>query len=171
MGDAPVAGRVPIGVWEPAGGTHASLPQPQRISRLSTLSCPSWPKPFTPNIKISRILNNLTVNLSQRHTFCGIIHLEHRFDSVGRCAPMCSDDCLDSLYLHRGVVHSVDPSDLLLELMCQRLAGFSQAFRALRPFRAFRGPNPSPQTLKFHEFDAIQQINLLTTPTFCGIIE
>ena len=57
---------------------------------------------------------------------------------------MWSEDWLDSLCLYRGVVHSVGPSDLILELMCQRLAGFLQAFRVFRPFHALPGPNPSP---------------------------
>jgi hypothetical protein len=44
---------------------------------------------------------------------------------------MWSDDWLDSLYLHRGVVRSVDPSDLIRELVRQRSEALANELRPL----------------------------------------
>ena len=42
--------------------------------------------PISPHIKIPRISTSFTIKLPQSHTFCDIIHLEHKFDLGNRQA-------------------------------------------------------------------------------------
>lgn len=73
---------------------------------------------------------------------------------------MCSEDWLDSPYLYRGVVHSVDPSDLIQALLRRRVQAIANEL------------HPSLHlNIKISRILINLTVNLLQRHTFCGIIE